>query len=578
MALIQRFDESGAPPITASEIKHRWIEFHRQVRLMSGTRLQRTAGRILGENTLRYKAARAVFGPPLRALRKLRGERAEKRRVEKLIAQREDVVFPVNYRPRVIDYAAELAALGTDLADVHVALVDPDRPPAETAAALNEALNSTAAEWLLVADATVGEGERRYSAAVLLAATTPEVDVVYADEAGPHPFAPILKPPAVGPHTLLSYDVVGRPALVRVETAFAAGGFRAEAGVAFEHDLWLRLSEAGRTFAHVTRVLPAGRAAGAFEDPRLGEDTAAVVRDALERRGWKGTVSADRLNGLVHWSLAAPDPAPRIDIVIPTRDRIDLVDRCLKSIEEITTYPNYDVIILDNDSAQAESKAYFAETRYRVVPCPGPFNYAKIVNRGVAHSDADYVVTLNNDTVVVTPDWLERLIALAALPDVGIVGACLLDQDGKREHESIVVSPYPQHLRTDSNYPHVDYFSRATKDVAAVTGAVQMVERALWESLGGMDEELTVVMNDVDICLRALVEGRFTLYTPDVRLYHHVGSSRGRLDPIENRNRFIRRWDVFGTFRDPFFPEAIVLLGEKMFYLPRQPGTGRAPL
>ena len=101
-----------------------------------------------------------------------------------------------------------------------------------------------------------------------------------------------------------------------------------------------------------------------------------------------------------------------------------------------------------------------------------------------------------------------------------------------------------------------------------------MVDGPLWQRLGGMDEHLKVVMNDIDICLRSLIEDRYVVYTPDVRLYHHVGSSRGELDPIEDRNRFIRRWDIFGSFRDPFFPESLVLLGEKMFYFLRQPSRG----
>lgn len=287
------------------------------------------------------------------------------------------------------------------------------------------------------------------------------------------------------------------------------------------------------------------------------------------RRGWRGAVTPGALPGLVRWSLEAPADAPSIDIIIPTRDRIDLVRRCIDSIEARTTYPNYDVIILDNDSVKQESLSYFDETKYAVIPCPGPFNYAKIVNRGVAHSSADYVVTLNNDTVVVTPDWLEQMLALASLPDVGIVGACLLDPDGRREHEGIVIAPYPQHLRTDSNYPHVDSFSSSLRDVAAVTGAIQMVERSFWNSLGGMDERLKVVMNDVDLCLRSLMEDRYVVYTPYVELFHHVGSSRGDLDPIDDRDRFIRRWDIFGSFRDPFFPESLLLLGEKVFYFLR---------
>ena len=207
-----------------------------------------------------------------------------------------------------------------------------------------------------------------------------------------------------------------------------------------------------------------------------------------------------------------------------------------------------------------------ATTKYRVVACPGPFNYAHIVNRGVAQSHADYVVTLNNDTIVIAADWLERMVSLAALPDVGVVGGRLIDQDGRNEHESIVISPYPQHLRSDSNYPHQDHFVLSTRDVAAVTGAVQMVRREFWASLGGMDEQLRVVMNDVDLCLRSQLEGRHVVYSPDVKLFHHVSSSRGTLDPLEDRNRFIRRWDIFGSFQDPYFPESILLLGEKVFF------------
>ncbi len=175
----------------------------------------------------------------------------------------------------------------------------------------------------------------------------------------------------------------------------------------------------------------------AFEASHIDVDSSRVVRSALERRGLTGVVESGEFVGLVHWTLEPPTPRPSIDIIIPTRDRIDLVRRCIEAIEEKTTYENYDIILLDNDSVEAESLEYFSNTKYRVVPCPGPFNYAKIVNRGVAHSTADFIVTLNNDTILMTPEWLERMVSLAAMPDVGIVGARLLDQFGHMEHESI---------------------------------------------------------------------------------------------------------------------------------------------
>jgi GT2 family glycosyltransferase len=359
---------------------------------------------------------------------------------------------------------------------------------------------------------------------------------------------------------------VGRPSIIRCSTLRSLGGFHRESGWAFEHDVYLRLKESGAQFAHVTEVLPAGRPDICFDASHMSEATCKIVKAALQRRGMDGVVTPGNFGSSVHWHLKAPTPPPSIDIIIPTRDRVDLVRQCIEAIEAKTTYEKYDIIILDNDSVDPATLDFFATTTYRVVPCPGPFNYAHIVNRGIKHSSADFVVTLNNDTILVTPDWLEQMVGLASLDDVSIVGACLLDQDGRREHESIVIAPYPQHFRSDSNYPHADQFSVATRDVAAVTGAVQMVRRELWESLGGMDEQLKVTMNDVDICLRSQADGRHVVYTPDVQLYHHVSSSRGALDPLDDRNRFIRRWDIFGSFQDPYFPESLLLLGETMYY------------
>lgn len=535
---------------------------------MAGTPLQRIAGRMLGEDTRRYRLARLIFRPALQAWRNLR--KLEKKKAPLASVGNAPEIYPINYRPRVIDYAAQVAALSIDTSDINIVEIDEEvSAPNAFVAALNDTLNETTAEWLFLCDASTSIESRLYTVSKLLARATPDDDVVFADEAGVNQFAPLLKSPGVGPHTLLSYNVIGRPALIRVETLFAVGGFSPGAGYAYEHDAYLRLSESKARFRHVPRVLPAGRSARHFDATRLNEDTCTVVQAALDRRGWRGSVAPGAHPGLVNWSLEAPSPAPSIDIIIPTRDRIELVRQCIDAIEEKTTYPKYDIIILDNDSVEPESLAYFNETKYAVIHCPGPFNYAKIVNRGVDHSSADYIVTLNNDTVVVTPDWLEQMISLCSLDDVGVVGACLLDQAGHKEHESIVITPYPQHLRTDSNYPHVDYFSLAVRDVAAVTGAVQMVNREFWQSLGGMDEQLKVVMNDVDICLRSQMEDRYVVYTPNVKLFHHVGSSRGDLDPLDDRNRFIRRWDIFGTFRDPYFPESLILLGEKMYFIVR---------
>jgi GT2 family glycosyltransferase len=216
---------------------------------------------------------------------------------------------------------------------------------------------------------------------------------------------------------------------------------------------------------------------------------------------------------------------------------------------------------LDNDSAQAETLAYLTASPHRVIKCPGPFNYAAIINRGVAQCSGEFVVTLNNDTQVLSADWLEQMVGVAMLEDVSVVGVTLIDGDEVHEHDGIVIAPYPQHLRRGINYLVEDDFILARRDVAAVTGAVQMISRHHYNEVAGMDERLTVVMNDVDLCLRSQVNGRYVVLLPDVVLSHFAGSTRGRLDPLVDRNHFVRRWDVFGTLTDPFFPEVLRLYG-----------------
>lgn len=518
---------------------------------------------MLGEDTIRYKVARIFGRPLLQLVRRLRSKPSVAS-IERPAVK--PTYFPHNFRPptpaKPVEDNPAVAPADVEFVVVGEAAAHVDH----TIEILNRAVESTSCTWLFIVDESIPELDR-ISAAIALSDVAETLDdVVFADECGPFPRSPILKSAAVGTHTLLSYNCVGRPALLRVTTLRALGSFNVSAGWAFEHDAYLRLVEQGARFHHVPAVFLAGRPQIGFEAAHVNEDTQRVVRESLSRRGWRGTVTPGPFGSSVDWRLAPPSPAPSIDIIIPTRDRVDLVRQCIDALEEKTTYANYDIIILDNDSKEQATLDYFSSSRYRVVPCPGPFNYAAIVNRGIQHSNADYVVTLNNDTILVTSDWLEQMVGLASLSSVSIVGACLLDQEGRHEHDSIVIAPYPQHLRIDSNYPHVDQFSSAIRDVAAVTGAVQMVRRELWESLGGMDELLKVTMNDVDICLRSQDDGKNVVYTPDVQLYHHVSSSRGSLDPLVDRNRFIRRWDIFGSFRDPYFPESLLLLGETVYY------------
>ena len=541
MPAFERFDLDGRAA-TPRQISRRWREFHRQVRRASSSRVVRLVGPLLGDDTRRRRLAQRL--------------RSDAPRVG--VTEAEDVrVFPLDYVAAPRPFASPTPVAEMSVAFVHAAPGDVDG----LVDAFLRALDTTA-QWLLVVDEATSDDERRAVAAVLYQHRE-GADVVFADEEGDVTNIPLLKPRVVGPHTMLSYNVVGRPALLRREAVARVGGLRRDAGRAAEHDLYLRLLEADASFHHVTVVAP-GRRVEDRCDPELAEDTRRVVEAAFARRGVAARVDTTSLASVVSWSPLL-DRWPSIDIVIPTRDRVDLLRQCITSVEA-SSYRNYTITILDNSSRDPETLAYLATTSHRVVDCAGPFNYAAIINRGVGQSDAQYVVTLNNDTIVRTGDWLERMVAVASLRDVGIVGVTLIDHLGVHEHDAVVIAPYPQHLRRGVNYLVDDESVVARRDVSAVTGAVQMFDRSLYLELGGMDETLAVVMNDVDLCLRSQVQGRHVVMLPDVVVSHFASSSRGRLDPIGDRDRFVRRWDVFGSLVDPYFPEALRLYGQRMHY------------
>ena len=540
MAAFERFDLNGKAA-SSREIAKRWRDFHHDVRQVSSGRLARVVGPLLGDDTLRRRLAEKI--------------RPDANDVAPVVTSVVDA-FPTNYVPAEVAMSGDVALIGEHVEFVHLDSHEPD----ELIAKFRLALSSTK-EWLLV----TGDEDitRREIAASVLYTHRGDADVVFADEVGDVAAIPILKSRVVGPHTLLSYNVIGRPALLRRETVTREGGLRAEAGRAAEHDLYLRLFDAEATFRHVPIVLT-GRSDVERHDDALAGDTQRVVAEALLRRGIIARVETTPRPSVVTWA-PLPDKWPSIDIVIPTRDRVDLLAQCIASVEA-STYANFAITILNNGSIEPATLEYLASSAHRVVDCPGPFNYAAIINRGVALCSADYIVTLNNDTIVRTPDWLEQLVGVASLKDVSIVGVTLLDHRDVHEHDGIVIAPYPQHLRRGVNYLVEDDFVMARRDVAAVTGAVQMIARARYLELAGMDEKLAVVMNDVDLCLRSQVGGRHVVMVPDVVVSHFAGSTRGRLDPLADRNYFVRRWDVFGDLKDPYFPETLRLLGTTMEY------------
>jgi GT2 family glycosyltransferase len=171
---------------------------------------------------------------------------------------------------------------------------------------------------------------------------------------------------------------------------------------------------------------------------------------------------------------------------------------------------------------------------------------------------------LNNDTIVKTSNWLELLLGAALLDDVGVVGAKIIDEGNEIEHSGLALAPYPQHIRYGINIPSNWRDFAGIRNVSAVTGALHLVSRVKWLDLGGMDEDLAVLLNDVDLCLRAQLKGWHTVLQPAVTIQHFASSSRGRLNPTADREEFIGHWDIFREYEDPYFPAACALYGNRL--------------
>jgi GT2 family glycosyltransferase len=369
-----------------------------------------------------------------------------------------------------------------------------------------------------------------------------------------------LKPAAFGRETLLSYDVVGAPLLVERSLFVSLGGYDATTTPVAAHDFALRLTEATERIGHVAEVLLSRPAAS---DPDPMDATAAtipVVTAALARSGATATVSPGEVLPSVRYTVAPMSPAPSVAIVIPTRDRLDLLRVCIESVERRTTYSNYSIVICDNDSVEPETLAWMKASGHEIVACPGPFNYAAIMNRGIAHTSADFVVTLNNDTTIATPRWLDHLVGLCSMPKVASVGVKLEYPDGRLQHEGVGIIPLPVHLSRDMNYATVDRWLASTRNAAAVTGACQIVRTEAWHELGGLDERLAVAFNDVDFGMRLCQAGWRVVYTPEVLLGHNESASRGDLHPPADEALLIARWGLLGDFVDPSMPPAVRLL------------------
>ena len=317
------------------------------------------------------------------------------------------------------------------------------------------------------------------------------------------------------------------------------------------HDLLLRISE--QVTAQAIHHIPAILCHQPLDASRAGinQQSDALVVDHLHRLGVAAEVSrTDRGHNRIRYSL--PSPPPLISIIVPTRDMLGHLQPCVESVLSNSSYPNFELLIVDNQSVETQTLAYFEtladQPKIRIIPYDQPFNYAAINNFAVQQSRGEVICLLNNDTLVISPDWMEEMLGHLLQADVGCVGAKLYFADGRVQHAGDTVGPggCADHLHSKLERDEPGYMDRAilAQDLSAVTAACLMTHRELYVALGGLDaKNLAVAFNDVDYCLRVREAGKRVVFTPYAELYHHESVSRGKDDSPEKMKRGKREAD-----------------------------------
>lgn len=343
-----------------------------------------------------------------------------------------------------------------------------------------------------------------------------------------------------------------------------------------DYDLTLKVYEGGGRFCHVPRVLyhwrmHDGSTSGDAEGGKPYAEEAG--RLALEQHFVRRSVSAsvETTDHLFVYRVryALPAPHPLVSIVIPNKDQREILEACVGSILDKATYDNYEIVVVENNSEQPETfECYDAlkrkDGRVRVERWPGPFNYSAIVNYGARCAKGDYLLFLNNDTEVITPDFIEEMMGYLQRPEVGVVGAKLYFRDGLTQHAGMMVTSQGALAHVNQNFSREreGYLARAVRpgNFSGVTGACQMVRREVFDEVGGYDEAFAVGFNDADFCLRLIEAGYRVTFTPYAELYHYEFVSRGRevadaakLERWEGeRRRFAKCWKGIIENGDPF--------------------------
>jgi GT2 family glycosyltransferase len=406
--------------------------------------------------------------------------------------------------------------------------------------ALNAALAGSTSDWVAILPPDIILAPVALATISGRLATNPDARLTYTDDDRIDPesmerWNPFFKPDW-SPDLLTSMNYLKPLILFHRQTALDVGGLRKGFPGAEVYDLALRMTERSGQVHHVPEILVTSIAAAPdFGEPwhvsSWQESERQALKDALARRGFDGEVERGIHPGTWRIRYALPDPVPAVTAVIPTGGKLDMLRPCLTDLLERTDYPNLEILLVDNSEGNnveqlvAELTPLHPNVRRLANPLR-PFNYSALVNSALPHVNTPFVLMLNDDITVIDPDWLRALVEIGQRPDVGIVGAKLLYPDDTIQHAGVILGPFGGSVhvfkRLQGDNPGFFDLPDVIRNISAVTFACALIDRAVFEAIGGLDEvNLPVAFNDTDFCLRAREAGYEVIYTPHACLHHH---------------------------------------------------------
>ena len=529
--------------------------------------------------TTTFSVVMPVYNPPLDYLRQA---------IESVQAQ----VYP-HWEICIADDASPNAAvreLLTELAaqDPRIKLVFREKN-GHISAATNSALEIATGDYIALMDNDDLLPPHALAYMALAAHQHPQAGLIYSDEDKVTEDnvrqAPYFKC-QFNYELFLSQNMISHFGVYRRSVLEEIGGFRVGYEGAQDWDLALRVIEkvGPENIVHVPRVLyhwrifPGSTALALEEKDYALKAQIESITSHLQRIGKPDTqvYPAPGIPGLLRIKHRLPDPLPLVSIVIPTRDRVELLSMCVNSILEKTAYPNYQIVVVDNGSTDEKALAYLdsiaKDERVKVIRADIPFNYSALNNLGVAQTDGEYLVLMNNDIEITQTDWLEEMLAFACQPDIGCVGAQLWYPNNTLQHGGVVlgIGGVASHAHKGIPRGNFGYFGRASAHqmFSAVTAACLMIRKSTYQAVDGFDETLKVAYNDVDFCLKVRAQGLRNLYNPFASFIHHESASRGSDQEGSNQQRLAaeaaimkQRWGAL-IADDPAYSPNLSLLGD----------------